>query len=89
MCYVTLNNFFFKLCLFLVVPVKRKYSNATLPCIFCRVVSSVVENPKPETYNTVQRIMKRMQSAKHIALAQIMYHLTRSNHIINILTKLG
>lgn len=39
---------------FLVVPKKRKFSDDTLPCIFCEITNNVVKNPKPDTYITVQ-----------------------------------
>lgn len=40
---------------FLLVPKKRNYSDASLPCIFNDVASNVVENSKPKPYNTVKR----------------------------------
>lgn len=44
---------------FLVVPKKRKYSDDTLPCIFCEIADNVVNNPKPDTYIIVQRAAYR------------------------------
>lgn len=55
---------------FSVVPKKRKYSEDTLPCIFCDVPNKVVKNPKPDTYITVQRAAHRRNDDAAIRFAK-------------------